>query len=221
MRSMIVACVVVLTSASAAAAQALYDFSWQSTATYDRFTPTGGEIGPFSGALSGQGLLSLSPLAGGGYTFQFSGAGGSGAGTAVTTPAQPLEIQHGQLTFPIPPDVIVHDQFLTEPRPGVLGWMEITGDPAAPDSLSIRFGEGGHSNTFGANWSVAFFGAGVPSGTPRTAAPEPAAAAWLVGGALLAALVVRHAPSRCIARPRGAPDVLRQARRRARSPRRR
>jgi hypothetical protein len=166
-----------LALSSSAAAQLVYDFTWQSSATSSRDVLVsqplaGGGVFPYQrvtaqGQTNGAGTLALTPTASGGFRFQFSGDGGTGFGSTGAGGGIVPGFQKGNVGFPLPAGV--PDLFATPPQYAG-GFLELQGDPGRPSGLRVAYDEAARSNTFCAPcWSVELVG----SGTLRT--PLPAA----------------------------------------------
>lgn len=184
----------VLAAPATARALTLFDFQWTSSATFSTLIPVNreepdGTVTPYdevrrSGTLTGSGTLALTlPSAtADGYTFQFSGPAGSGAGQALPGG----QILPGQFTFALPADVPV--------TPGVDalsgGTLTLQGNPAQPSGIAITYFESTSPHCLFDCSSVTFTGFGQARGA-AVAAAEPAdavlAALGLLGAAWLGA----------------------------------
>jgi hypothetical protein len=210
------ALVVALAAPGTAHAAWSFDFQWRSLASFFTLVPVNrvepdGSVTPFDevrieGTRNGQGVLLVTqpPELGGGFFFEFSGPGGSGAGQAEPGGT----IFGGQFTFPLPPDVPTGGSgtpLIDEGR------LDFAGDPAQPSGVSISYLRADSPHCL-FNCSVIEFGG---SGTRRTlAAPEPAIALLVAAG--LAGAVVSRA-RRATPTPRTAPGGDPRRRRPARS----
>ena len=184
----------VLSSVGMAGAQMLFDFGWTSSASYstlipvNRVEPDGG-VTPFDpvrlgGTRSGTGVLALTPQADG-FSFTFSGAGGTGGGGTLAGG----EILQGRLIFPLPADVPVRGPGSPELSGG---WLAFDGPRAQPTGVSMAYFEGASPHCMFECSSIEFRGLGTRrSGGSTVTASEPASMA-LVGIALLVAARLRR-----------------------------
>lgn len=185
----------VLVTPAVAHAASLFDFEWTSSATYSTLIPVNrvepdGSITPYdqvrqTGTLAGSGLLTLTlpSTSVDGYTFEFSGTNGAGAGAALPGG----EIPPGAFSFSLPADVPVALPGLQLISGGFIGFE---GDPAAPSAVSISYFEGSSPHCQFDCSSIQFQGFGRARGnTVAAAEPENAllAAIGLLGVAWLRA----------------------------------
>ncbi len=170
------------------AAGFVFDWRWTSVG---EFAPANDATRARSGALRGEGTLTVTPQAGGGYRFEFSGTGGSGAGR--TGPDGSLG--EGGIAFPTPPGVFPGDS-APPPRPDLVGGaLRLLGDPADPTRVELRYVEGDRCNTFCDAWFRSLEGAGTRRRSVSAAEPGVLAlAAWLLAAAV--ALGRRRRPGR-------------------------
>ena len=152
----------VLASPPVAHAVSLFDFDWKSFAEFFTLFPDEVRI---SGTKSGHGVLALNrpPELDGGFSFEFSGTGGSGVGQTLADGT----ILPGQFDFPLPPDVPVG----TGPASGFSGGaLNFVGSPSNPSAISISYFEGTSPHCLSNCYGIEFSGVG----TRRVvSAPEP------------------------------------------------
>ncbi len=191
----------VLVPAVPAAADLVFDFSWQSSIDYwtaipvNRVNPDG-SVTPYDqvrldGTLAGTGTLTLGPstagFTAGGHVFAFDGTAGGGGGAAY--PDGHIDADPRFIQFPIPsiptPPVPAPDPFFFSPTNG--GLLTLDGDPADPSGISISFFSGSSPHcTFGGCETVSFLGEGTR--TVSTAEPAP----LVLVAAALGSILVLH-----------------------------
>lgn len=179
---------VVLAAPGAARGVSLFDFEWSSSATFSTLVPVNrvepdGSVTPFdpirqTATQAGSGVLALTlpSTSVDGYSFEFSGPGGSGSGAALPGG----EILPGSFSFTLPPDVPV---FLPGLEAISGGRLTLEGDPARPSAVSIEYFEGPSPHCMFDCSSVQFQGLGLSNST-TVAAFEPEAALLAAVGLL-------------------------------------
>lgn len=190
--------VLFVTLPDAASAASAFDFEWSSSATFSTLVPVNrvepdGSVTPYdrvqrTGTRAGSGTLTLTlPSASvDGYTFEFSGTNGAGAGSARAGG----EILPGTFSFALPEDVPVTLPGLALASGGVL---EFEGDPARPSTVSISYYEGSSPHCQFNCSSVQFQGLGRTRAS-TVAAAEPASALLATLGLLGVAWLRRRRP---------------------------
>jgi MYXO-CTERM domain-containing protein len=192
-RVLLLLLLLVLGAPGAAFAVSLFDFQWTSSSWFSTLIPVNrtnpdGSITPYdevsrSAAMSGSGILALTPpsVEFAGYRFEFSGTGGSGGGRTYASG----QISEGDITFPVSPDVPVSGG---GPYSG--GLLKLEGDPARPSGISISYFAGSSPHCMFNCSSVEFQGSGRVR-TATVAASEPGAL-FVTGLILLGAAWLRR-----------------------------
>lgn len=182
----------VLAAPGAAHAVSIFDFDWRSFAEFSTLIPVNrvepdGSITPYdqvriSGTRSGHGELALTrpPVLEGGFFFEFSGTGGSGAGQTLPDGT----IVPGQFVFPLPPDVPIG----TGPASGFSGGrLDLVGNPSSASAVSISYFEGTSPHCLFSCYAIEFSGAG----TRRAVSASEPGATVIVALGLAAAMAAR------------------------------